>query len=44
MTLEGPHIFAGEFCEHESTDFCSDETDPNGEQFCVNGGECKSES
>ena len=44
VTLDGPKVYGGEFCQYESTDFCSKESDPNGEQFCVNGGECKSES
>lgn len=40
-TLNGPKVYAGEFCEHESTSFCSEEDESS---FCVNGGSCKSES
>ncbi len=36
--------YAGEFCQYESTQFCSGRNDPNGRQFCVNGGECPEES
>lgn len=35
---------AGEFCEHEPTQFCTDLPDHNGHQFCANGGTCKGES
>ena len=36
--------YAGEFCQYASTQFCSDSNDPNGRQFCVNGGKCPTES
>lgn len=36
--------YAGEFCQYESTQFCSGPDDPNGRQFCVNGGQCRGES
>lgn len=36
--------YAGEFCQYASTQFCSDSNDPNGRQFCVNGGQCPKES
>jgi hypothetical protein len=36
--------YAGEFCEHEATSLCTDELGVNGNQFCVNGGVCKSET
>ena len=37
-------FYAGEFCQYESTQFCSEPDDPNGRQFCVNGGQCPEES
>jgi hypothetical protein len=36
--------YAGEFCEHESSAFCTRLPDHNGQAFCVNGGTCKGES
>ena len=36
--------YAGEFCEHESSAFCTRLPDHNGQSFCVNGGTCKGES
>lgn len=36
--------YAGEFCQYASTKFCSGPDDPNGRQFCVNGGQCSEES
>jgi len=36
--------YAGEFCQYESTQFCSGPDDPNGRQFCVNGGQCAGDS
>lgn len=36
--------YAGEFCQYESTQFCSESNDPHGRQFCVNGGKCPRES
>ena len=36
--------YAGEFCQYASTQFCSEPNDPNGRQFCVNGGQCPEES
>jgi len=36
--------YAGEFCQYKSTQFCSGPNDPNGRQFCVNGGQCPGES
>lgn len=36
--------YAGEFCEAESTAFCTRLPDHNGQSFCVNGGTCKGES
>lgn len=35
--------YAGEFCQYPSTTFCTGVDDPNGRQFCVNGGQCPSE-
>jgi hypothetical protein len=35
--------YAGRFCQYESSSFCVKNTDPNGQAFCVNGGECKEE-
>lgn len=32
--------FSGEFCQYPSTTFCSEPDDPNGRQFCTNGGTC----
>lgn len=32
--------YAGEFCQYPSTVFCTGHDDPNGRQFCTNGGEC----
>lgn len=37
---ENSHLFAGKYCQHESTQFCS-ETDEN--LFCTNGGTCNTE-
>lgn len=34
------HYYSGEYCQYESTVFCSPYDDPNGRQFCTNGGEC----
>lgn len=36
--------FAGEFCEHAATTYCTELPDHNGHQFCTNGGTCKGES
>jgi hypothetical protein len=36
--------YAGEFCEAESSSFCTRLPDHNGQSFCVNGGSCKGES
>jgi hypothetical protein len=36
--------YAGEFCEAESSAFCTRLPDHNGQSFCVNGGKCKGES
>lgn len=36
--------YGGEFCEAESSAFCTRLPDHNGQQFCVNGGACKGES
>jgi hypothetical protein len=36
--------YAGEFCEAESSAFCTRLPDHNGQSFCVNGGTCKGES
>jgi len=33
-------VFSGEFCQYVSTSFCSPADDPNGRQFCTNGGIC----
>jgi hypothetical protein len=36
------HVYAGQFCEHESTVFCvQNKAELSGESFCVNGGACK---
>jgi len=35
--------FAGQFCQYPSTEFCTGSEDPNGRQFCTNGGSCPSE-
>jgi hypothetical protein len=35
--------YAGQFCQHPSTAFCTGINDLNGRQFCVNGGECPRE-
>ena len=35
--------FSGEYCQYASTVFCSPFDDPNGRQFCTNGGECPNE-
>jgi hypothetical protein len=42
----GDVAYAGQYCEHEATSFCSapQPTDNNGNHFCVNGGYCQSES
>jgi hypothetical protein len=40
----GDVAYAGNFCEHEATSFCSVSTDNNGNHFCVNGGACQSQS
>ena len=37
------HYYSGEFCQYESTAFCSPVDDPNGRQFCVNNGQCSEE-
>ena len=36
--------FAGEFCQYPSTQFCTGRDDPNGRQFCTNGGLCPEDS
>jgi hypothetical protein len=41
---DGVAKYAGQYCEVEATSFCSNATDENGSQFCVNGGTCKSQS
>lgn len=38
---DGVSVFAGQYCEHEATSVCSDQ---NANQFCVNGGTCRSDS
>ncbi len=35
--------YAGEFCENESSAFCTKNENQNGQVFCVNGGVCKEE-
>jgi hypothetical protein len=42
--FDDENSYAGEFCEAESTSFCSRMPDHNGQQFCVNGGSCKGDS
>jgi hypothetical protein len=37
------HYYAGEFCQYASTNFCTGHDDPNGRQFCTNGGQCPEE-
>lgn len=43
---DGSVAYAGQYCEHEATSFCSmsPSTDNNGNHFCVNGGACQAES
>jgi hypothetical protein len=40
----GPEAFAGQYCQHKVTTFCSRDTDPNGYHFCVNNGVCRDNS
>lgn len=35
--------YAGQFCENESTSFCSKSETANGQLFCTNGGKCVDE-
>jgi hypothetical protein len=35
--------YAGQYCQYPSTSFCSGKDDPNGRQFCTNGGICPDE-
>lgn len=35
--------FAGQYCQYSSSHFCDKGDTPNGQQFCVNGGSCKSD-
>jgi len=32
--------YSGKFCQYPSTVFCTGHDDPNGRQFCTNGGTC----
>lgn len=34
-------MYAGRFCQFESTAFCDKKNGPNGQAFCTNGGLCK---
>jgi hypothetical protein len=36
--------YAGQYCQSESTTFCTKEADHNGHLFCTNGGTCKDET
>jgi hypothetical protein len=37
-------LFAGDYCQSESTSFCSEKAnDANGRLFCTNGGTCGEE-
>ena len=40
----GDYLFAGRFCQYQSSSICTPKESENGELFCVNGGSCKSES
>jgi hypothetical protein len=40
----GPEAFAGRYCQHKVTTFCSKDADPNGYHFCVNNGVCRDSS
>jgi hypothetical protein len=40
----GPEAFAGRYCEHKVTTFCSRDVDANGQHFCVNNGVCRDDS
>jgi hypothetical protein len=40
----GPEAFAGQYCEHKVTTFCSKDVDANGQHFCVNNGVCRDDS
>ena len=40
-SYSGGDAFAGKYCQHKATAFCSPEPDYNGHQFCVNGGTCR---
>lgn len=33
--------FAGPYCEHQATSYCSSSSSPTFHAFCTNGGECK---
>jgi hypothetical protein len=43
-SFTGPEAFAGQYCEHKVTTFCSKDVDANGVHFCVNNGVCRDDS
>lgn len=43
-TSSGVAAYAGQYCEHEATSFCTQSTYQSSSQFCVNGGTCSSDS
>jgi hypothetical protein len=36
--------YSGQFCQYPSNVFCTGQDDPNGRQFCTNGGSCPTQA